>query len=214
MREIRKNPQLGMQPVGFLDDSLVKLGKRIYEVPVLGTLADLEALVETHRVDQVVVAMPTAPGATVRALLDACHRAGVEARSVPGMFELLEGGVSVSRLREIDITDLLRRQPIQASPEAGLYLQGKTVLVTGAGGSIGGELCRQLARAQVAELVLARPRREQHLRRLEPAAPGAPRRGDPPGDRRRPRRGAHRRGVRRLHARRSSSTPRRTSTCR
>jgi FlaA1/EpsC-like NDP-sugar epimerase len=90
----------------------------------------------------------------VRALLDACRRAGVEARSVPGMFELLEGGVSVSRLRDIDITDLLRRQPIQASPEAGLYLQGKTVLVTGAGGSIGGELCHQLARAQVGELVL------------------------------------------------------------
>ena len=78
----------------------------------------------------------------------------VEARAVPGMFELLEGGVSVSRLRQIDIADLLRRQPIQAAPEAGLYLQGRTVLVTGAGGSIGSELCRQLARAQVGELVL------------------------------------------------------------
>ena len=154
VREIRRNPQLGMRPIGFLDDQPVKQGKRIYEVPVLGTLADLETVVDAHRIEQVVVAMPTARGGVVRALLDACLRAGVEARAVPGMFELLDGGVSVSRLREIDITDLLRRQPIHAAPEAGLYLQGKTVLVTGAGGSIGSELCRQLARAQVGELIL------------------------------------------------------------
>jgi FlaA1/EpsC-like NDP-sugar epimerase len=154
VREIRRNPQLAMRPIGFLDDQRAKQGKRIYEVPVLGTLADLESMVETHHIDQVVVAMPTAGGTVVRALLDACRRAGVEARALPGIFELLEGGVSVSRLREIDIADLLRRQPIQAAPEAGLYLQGKTVLVTGAGGSIGSELCRQLARAQVGELIL------------------------------------------------------------
>ncbi len=154
VREIRRNPQLGMRPMGFLDDQRSKLGKRIYEVPVLGTLADLERIVDEHHIEQVVVAMPTAGGEVVRLLLDACQRAGVEARAVPGMFELLEGGVSVSRLREIDITDLLRRQPIQAAPEAGIYLQGKTVLVTGAGGSIGSELCRQLARAQVGELIL------------------------------------------------------------
>ena len=154
VREIRRNPQLAMRPIGFLDDQPSKLGKRIYEVPVLGPLADLERVVETHHVEQVVVAMPTAGGEVVRTLLDACRRAGVEARAVPGMFELLEGGVSVSRLREIDIADLLRRQPIQAAPEAGLYLQGRTVLVTGAGGSIGSELCRQLARAQVGELIV------------------------------------------------------------
>ncbi len=143
-----------MRPIGFLDDQTAKRGKRIYEVPVLGALADLEAVVEAHHIDQVVVAMPTAGGEVVRALLDACRRAGVEARALPGIFELLEGGVSVSRLRQIDIADLLRRQPIQAAPEAGLYLQGRTVLVTGAGGSIGSELCRQLARAQVGELIL------------------------------------------------------------
>ena len=98
--------------------------------------------------------MPTADGATIRQLLDACQRAGVEARSVPGVFELLDGGVSVSRLREVDIADLLRRRQIEAQPDAALYLQGKSVLVTGAGGSIGSELCRQLVHAQVAQLVL------------------------------------------------------------
>jgi len=154
VREIHRNRQLGMRPVGFLDDQRAKQGKRIYEVPVLGMLADLERVVDAHQIEQVVIAMPTAGGEVVRTLLDACRRAGVEARALPGIFELLEGGVSVSRLRQIDIADLLRRQPIHAAPEAGIYLQGKTVLVTGAGGSIGSELCRQLARAQVGELIL------------------------------------------------------------
>jgi FlaA1/EpsC-like NDP-sugar epimerase len=154
VREMHKNPQLGMEPVGFVDDNVAKHGKRIYGVPVLGALADLEDLVASYDVPQVVIAMPKAEGSTVRAVIDACRRAGVEARAVPGVFELLDGGVSVSRLREVDIADLLRRRPIDVRPEAGLYLHGKTVLVTGAGGSIGSELCRQLARSHVASLVL------------------------------------------------------------
>lgn len=154
VREMHKNPQLGMLAVGFIDDAPAKRGKRIYGVPVLGTLADLEDLVASYEIGQVVIAMPKAEGRVVRGLLESCHRAGVEARAVPGVFELLDGGVSVSRLREVDIADLLRRRPIQVKPEAGLYLHGKTVLVTGAGGSIGSELCRQLARSHVATLVL------------------------------------------------------------
>ena len=154
VREIQKNPQLEMQPVGFLDDHRAKLGKRIYGVPVLGALADLESVVARQDVHQVVIAITRADGGTVRLLLDACRRAGVEARSVPGMFELLDGGVSFSRLREIDIADLLRRRPIAIDPHAGLYLHGKTVLVSGAGGSIGSELCWQLARSHVANLVV------------------------------------------------------------
>jgi len=154
VREMHKNPQLGMQPVGFVDDDPRKIGKRIYDVLVLGALADLESLVAQYDVPQVVIAMPKAEGRTVRGLLDACRRAGVEARAVPGVFELLDGGVSVSRLREVDIADLLRRRPIEVKPHAGLYLHGKTVLVTGAGGSIGSELCRQLARSHVGHLIL------------------------------------------------------------
>lgn len=154
VREMQRNPQLGMNPIGFLDDARAKLGKRIHGVQVLGALGDLEAIVESHRVNQVVIAMPTAEGPTIREVIDACRRADVEARAVPGMFELLDGGVSVNRLREVDIADLLRRRPITARAEAGLYLGGKTVLVTGAGGSIGSELCRQLLRAKVGRLVL------------------------------------------------------------
>jgi FlaA1/EpsC-like NDP-sugar epimerase len=154
VREMHKNPQLGLTPVGFLDDQPSKLGKRIYEVPVLGALTDLDRLVARYEIDEVVIAMPKAPGAVIRTLVEACQRAGVESKAVPGIFEVLEGGLSMSRLRRIEIADLLRRAQVQARPEAGLYLQGQVVLVTGAGGSIGSELSRQVARARAADVVL------------------------------------------------------------
>jgi FlaA1/EpsC-like NDP-sugar epimerase len=154
VREMHKNPQLGLKPIGFIDDQRTKQGKRIYEVPVLGTLADLDRVVASHDIDEVVIAMPKASGAVIRTLVEACQRAGVESKAVPGIFEVLEGGLSISRLRQIDIADLLRRAPVQARPEAGLYLQGQVVMVTGAGGSIGAELSRQVARARAADVVL------------------------------------------------------------
>ncbi|MEZ5290836.1 MAG: nucleoside-diphosphate sugar epimerase/dehydratase [Vicinamibacterales bacterium] len=154
VREMQKNPQLGMRPIGYLDDQRQKRGKRIHGIPVLGALADLESIVHREGVDQVVIAMPTADGAVIRDVIDAGRRADVQVRSVPGVFELLDGGVAVNRLREVDIADLLRRRPIRAQSVAGLYLGGKTVLVTGAGGSIGSELCRQVTRAGASRLVL------------------------------------------------------------
>ena len=154
VREMHKNPQLGLRPVGFLDDQASKQGKRIHDVPVVGALSDLETAVTRHEIDEVVLAMPKAPGHVVRGLVEACQRAGVVSKSVPGLFEVLDGGVSVSRMREVDIADLLRRAPIQARPDTGLYLQGQVVLVTGAGGSIGSELSRQVARAFASDVVL------------------------------------------------------------
>jgi FlaA1/EpsC-like NDP-sugar epimerase len=154
VREMQKNPQLGMWPVGYLDDHPAKLGKKIYGVPVVGRLDGLEDAVTRLGASEVVIAMPTAPGSVVRAVLDACGRADVPARALPGLFELLDGGVSVTRLRQLEISDLLRRAPIAPRPDAGMYLQGQVVLVTGAGGSIGSELCRQVAHAHAARLVL------------------------------------------------------------
>ena len=154
VREIQKNPQLGMHPVGYLDDHPPKLGKRIYGVPVVAPLAGLEDAAARLDAAEVIIAMPTAPGAVVRSLLDACARAGVPARALPGLFELLDGGVNVNRLRQVDISDLLRRAPISPQPDAGMYLQGRVVLVTGAGGSIGSEICRQVAHARAARLIL------------------------------------------------------------
>lgn len=154
-REMQRNPQLGLRAVGFLDDDTAKVGKRIYGVPVLGGLSHLADVAPTHRVDEVVIAIPKAPGSTVRAVVDACRDAGVASRVIPGIFELLEGQLTVSRLREVEIGDLLRRPQVTARASAPLtYLRGACVLVTGAGGSIGSELCRQIAGSEPATLVL------------------------------------------------------------
>jgi len=154
LREMQRNPQLGLQPAGFLDDAAAKLGKRIHGLRVLGRLADLQGVVADYRVDEIAIAMPTAPGAVVRRVVDAARDAGVPARALPGVFELLDGGVSVNRLRTVDIADLLRRTQVAADPTTAKYLAGQVVLVTGAGGSIGAELCRQVARAQASSLIL------------------------------------------------------------
>jgi FlaA1/EpsC-like NDP-sugar epimerase len=153
-REMGRNRQLGMVPVGFVDDDPVKHGKRIYGLPVFGPISELADIVRGRRIDEVTIAMPSVAGRVVRAIADMCRDAGVPSRTMPGMFELLDGNVSISRLRDIDINDLLRRTEVEQNSSAGEYVAGRTVLVTGAGGSIGLELCRQVAHRQPGLLVL------------------------------------------------------------
>ncbi len=152
--EMRRNPQLGMTTVGFLDDDASKLGKRMAGLPVLGQTESLTSVLASTRVDEVIIAMPTASGTALRQIAERCRDAGVPSRIMPGVFELLGGVVSVSRLRQIDIADLLRRAPVMVDSKAEHYVTGQTVLVTGAGGSIGYELCRQVAAANPSGLVL------------------------------------------------------------
>lgn len=154
-REIQRNPQIGLKPIGFLDDQAGKLGKQIHGLRVIGRLNELAQLIPDRQIDEVIIAMPTAPGSVVRALADTARQAGVPARALPGVFELLDGGITIGRLRNVDITDLLRRRPIVADAHDAQYVEGRTVLVTGAGGSIGSELCRQAARARAGTIILA-----------------------------------------------------------
>ena len=155
VRELQKTSQLNLTPVGFLDDDLAKQKHSIYGVTVIGTVSDLPTSIDLHHVDEVIIAIPSAPGRLVRMVNDVCRIKGITSRTMPGIYELIGGKVSVSRLREVDITDLLRREPVRVNDEAvGAALEGKRVLVTGAGGSIGRELCRQIARRNPAELVL------------------------------------------------------------
>lgn len=147
VREMQKNPQLNLQPIGFLDDNPAKQKQQIHGVPVVGTLSELPQVLERYKVDEVVIAIPSAPGRVVRVVADIARLKGVPFRTMPGIYELLGGKVSVSRLREVDISDLLRREPLQVNEGVvGEALSGRVVLVTGAGGSIGRELCRQIAR--------------------------------------------------------------------
>lgn len=153
--EMRSNPQLGLVPVGFLDDDGRKHGLWIQGVPVFGGRERIPEIAQEYQVAEVIIAIPTAPGSAIREILAACSQAGVPARTVPGLFDILSGQASVSQIRDVDIEDLLRREPVQtdtSSVEA--MLRNCRVLVTGAGGSIGGELCRQIANCSPEALIL------------------------------------------------------------
>jgi FlaA1/EpsC-like NDP-sugar epimerase len=154
VREMKRNPQLGMEPVALLDDDSRKLGKHVHGIPVIGRLDFLADAIEQYQIAEVIIAMPKATGGVVRAMAEACRVSGTPSRIVPGVYELLGGQLSVSRLRQIEIADLLRREQITAPPDTGIYLARKRVLVTGAGGSIGSELCRQIALASPASITL------------------------------------------------------------
>ena len=155
VKEMRANPQLSLNPVGFVDDNPQKLGARIHSVRVLGNRQDIPELVREQRVDEVIIAMPTASGKVIRDVVKVCEQANTPARTMPGIYELLGGTVSVNELRTVQIEDLLRREPVWTDTAAVEELiRGRRVLITGAGGSIGGELCRQVLRFEPAELIL------------------------------------------------------------
>jgi len=155
VREMQKNPQLGLHPVGYLDDDQTKQRHQIHGVSVIGKLTDLRRVLDRRRVDEVIIAIPSAGGQVVRLVTDICRLKGISFRTMPGLFELIGGKVSVSRLREVDIADLLRREPARIEDQmVGAALTGKRVLVTGAGGSIGREICRQVARWSPQMLIL------------------------------------------------------------
>lgn len=154
-RELQKTSQLNLTPIGFLDDDPAKQKHEIYGVRVIGRIADLPTVLDNRQVDEVIIAIPSAPGRVVRLVTDVCRLKGIPSRTMPGIYELIGGRVSVSRLREVDITDLLRREPVRVNDEmVGQAFAGKRVLITGAGGSIGRELCSQIARRGPSQLIL------------------------------------------------------------
>ena len=154
-KELQKNSQLNLNPVGFLDDNPDKYKQQIHGIPVIGKVRELSRVIESRNIQEVVIAIPGAPGRIVRMVSEVCRKRHIPFRTMPGLYELLGGKVSVSRLREVDITDLLRREPTQIDgSQVGSILSGKSVLVTGAGGSIGTELCRQIAQWKPSSLVL------------------------------------------------------------
>ena len=154
VRELIENAQLGITPVAMLDDDPRKHGLRLHDVPVLGSLNALEKIAQEVAATDVVIAMPSAPGRMLRGVLRLATDAGLTTRTVPGLYEILSGEKRVNALRQIEIQDLLRREPIQTDmAQLASLVTGKVVMVTGAGGSIGSELCRQLARLEPEKIV-------------------------------------------------------------
>lgn len=155
LRELRANPQTGLAPVGFVDDDPAKQGVSIQGTRVLGTREDIPDLVHQYGIAQVIIAMPSASGKAIRGIVDICEGADVRVRIIPGIYELLGETIRLHQVRDVQIDDLLRREPVETDKQrVAALLQGRRVLVTGAGGSIGSELCRQIAHFGPAELVL------------------------------------------------------------
>jgi len=146
VREMVSHPEAGFRPVGFIDDDPQKHGATVAGIPVLGGRERIREAVERLKADQILIAIPSASGNTVRNLVRYCDVPEVELRIVPGIWEIITGEVTIDQIRKVEPEDLLGRESVKLTKEkVGEYIRGRSVLVTGAGGSIGGELCRQVS---------------------------------------------------------------------
>ena len=156
VRELRLNPHLGAHAIGFLDDDPRKRGMHAVGVKVLGSTDEIGEILDRKAPDEVIIAIPSAPGVLRARVVAACRERDIPIRTLPTVFELLRGGVQLTRqLREVRVEDVLGRDPVVMELDrVGAYVEDKIVMVTGAGGSVGAELCRQIARVRPKLLVL------------------------------------------------------------
>jgi FlaA1/EpsC-like NDP-sugar epimerase len=156
IREMQRAPGLGYTPIGLIDDDPRKKNLRLHGVRVFGTTAELPQILRDNRPDEVLIAIPSASGEARRRIVEVARDAGIPVKTLPGLYELISGDVNLTgQIRPVEVQDVLGREPIEVDVDSiASYLAGETVLVTGAGGSIGAELCRQIARLGPARLVL------------------------------------------------------------
>ncbi|MGB9081845.1 MAG: SDR family NAD(P)-dependent oxidoreductase, partial [Desulfuromonadaceae bacterium] len=155
LKEIRRQPHAAYSVCGFVDDDPEKKGMKLHGIPVLGGAKQLKALIIANEIEDVIIAMPSADGKTLRGIMDSCKNANVTFKTLPSIGELIDGTLTVSQIKNVEIEDLLGREPVVLDRELiGGYLSGKRVLVSGAGGSIGSEICRQVAQFGPEKLIL------------------------------------------------------------
>ena len=155
LREIRQNPRHNYEVVGFLDDDPPKRGMKIHGVPVLGPVPKIHKMAYDDEMDEILIAVPSATAKQMRRILLACEPTGLKTRTTPGIGELIDGRVSFKMVREVSFEDLLGREPVNLDTESiGNYLTDEVVLISGAGGSIGSELCRQITSFSPKNLIL------------------------------------------------------------
>jgi len=155
VRDMRRHAEALMTPIGYLDDDVVNRRLTVAGLPVLGTIDDLWTVCRAHQIDEVLITMPSASGKVTRRVVESALRAGVPCRILPGVTEILAGHVDLHLVRDVQVEDLLRRAPAELDlVGSGDYLAGQVVLVTGAGGSIGSEVVRQVARLTPAHVIL------------------------------------------------------------
>ncbi|KOP25699.1 capsule biosynthesis protein CapD [Hapalosiphon sp. MRB220] len=155
VQEMQRNPQLSFYPVAFIDDDPSKLHAHIRGIPVVGDRHVIPDAVKSLHIHKVIIAMPTVAGNVIREIVNICNSKGIQTCTLPGIHEILNGRVRVDSIRDVRIEDLLRREPVQTDIErVAKFLYGKKVLITGAGGSIGSELCRQIFKCRPTEIML------------------------------------------------------------
>lgn len=155
VKEIRNSDHVSKQVVCIVDDDRSKEGSYLHGVKVMGNRQNIPELVKLYRIDEIIIAMPSAPAREIKEILDVCKETGCELKRLPGVYQLVNGEVAISKLKEVDVNDLLGREPVKVDLSAIMdYVAGKTVLVTGGGGSIGSEICRQVAGHNPKMLVL------------------------------------------------------------
>jgi FlaA1/EpsC-like NDP-sugar epimerase len=167
LRELNENMNLDYDVVGFVDDDPTKIKHTIHGVPVLGTMRELGTIVQEYRVQEIIIAIPSGSARLMRRIVSFCKSTEVPFKTLPGLGELIEGRVTASAIREVRYEDFLGRQAVDLDmAQIGRYLAGKRVMVTGGSGSIGSELCRQIAGYKPAQLIIVE-RNESGLYELE-----------------------------------------------
>ena len=176
IREIQTSDKIDYNPVCVIDDDETKIGKRISNVKIIGTTADIVKLAEKYAIDEILIAIPSASKAEIKRIYEICKKTQCKVKTLPGIYQIVNGDASVAALREVRITDLLGREQIQVNLDEIMgYIEGEVVLVTGGGGSIGSELCRQIATHNPKQLIILDIYEnnaydiEQELRRKHPS---------------------------------------------
>lgn len=155
LKEMRKQRRSEYNVIGFVDDDREKQGMLLHKVPVLGTIDHLKGLVRKHKVEEIIVAIPSAHGKMLRRIVGACEKAKVAVKTIPGITDIITGKIAISQIKDVDIEDLLGREAVVLDEQSiSSYLTGKKILITGAAGSIGSEICRQVARFDPAKVIL------------------------------------------------------------
>jgi FlaA1/EpsC-like NDP-sugar epimerase len=154
-REMFRHPEAGMKPVVFLDDDKSKHGQKFLGLPVAGNIEDMQEAVKYYKIDEILIAMPSETGDVIRKVVKHARKTGIKYRTIPSIYDLISGKVTINQIRNVDVEDLLRRKPVQLETTLiHKYIEGQTILVTGAGGSIGSEIVRQLSRFSPRKLIL------------------------------------------------------------
>ena len=155
INELKENPQLNKVAVGIIDDDINKIGRRIHHVKILGDTSQIKDIVEKQNVDEIILAIANVDKVRKAQIIEKCKETKCKLKTIPGIYEIIDGKVDIKKIRDVDIEDLLGREPIKVNmKEMSDYIEERTVLVTGGGGSIGSELCRQIASFNPKHLII------------------------------------------------------------